>query len=126
MLALVLSNSRFREIQKEGGLILKTALTEVATSLKMLEWAIAVGCPYPSARTDVLCQAAAKQGDIELLRFAVAHKCPWERDRHQTAQFHASRPWEPTTHHGHSTIRSAALSGHVELIMVARSLGAPW
>ena len=50
-LALVLTCRRFRQVQLEAKMALRTSLRSVACSMTMLNWAVDAGCPYPVLST---------------------------------------------------------------------------
>ena len=56
------------------------------------------------SRQELLCQAAARSGQLEELKALRADGCPWDRD----------------------TCSAAALGGHLEVLQWARANGCPW
>lgn len=73
----------------------------VCSSMALLQWAVVEnGCPLDRE----LCAAIAKEGQLELLRWARWNGCPWDR----------------------RTIHNAAGGGHLEVVRWARKNGCQW
>ena len=71
-LALVLTCRRFRQIQLEAKMALRTSLRSVASSMTMLNWAVDAGCPYPHKfPSQRLCVYASAHCAMDVLRFAL-------------------------------------------------------
>jgi hypothetical protein len=119
VLPFALTCRRWRRVQQLASVTLKTGLPAVASSMRMLSWANAIGCPYPTVlKTDVLCRAAAEHNAVDVLNFALEHGCPLEQCRLFQGP---EKPWTDL-----GTIRRAAEFGHVEFIQAARAAGCEW
>ena len=128
VLPLVLTSARWREAQRVTKVRLLTAVTDLASSMGLISWAISAGCPYPaSLSTDVFCRAAAKHGAIDVMTWARENGCPWEVF-HPLPTTTRTKADQLTTYHNanQTTIRTAARGGHTRFIETARQLGCQW
>ena len=106
--------------------------------MKSVPWSTAVyarcsalNAPRSLARQELLCQAAARSGQLEKLKLLRAGGCPWDwgtcygaaKGGHfEVLQWVRANgcPWDVETCWG------AAEGGHLEVLQWARANGAPW
>ena len=79
----------------------RVGIAPFCESLSTFVWAVVNGCPWQSAAT---CETLARAGQLEGLRWARAHDCPW----------------------GEGTCGRAAEGGHLEVLRWAREQGCRW
>ena len=79
----------------------RVGITPFCNSFPTFVWAVANGCPWQFAET---CSNLARDGKLEVLRWAREHGCPWDED----------------------TCAFAADGGHLEVLRWAREHHCPW
>ena len=119
-----------RDAVERTGILVEEMTTGVAVELGCLE---TLQHKLQKARLDKseVCTFAAKGGQLEVIRWARAHGCPWDEWTSAQAAWggqlevlqwaHATGcPWDEFT------CSNAAESGHLEVLHWARANGCPW
>ena len=106
----------------------KPELKRLCNSVQRLQWAVNNGYEY---NTPEVCNIAAENGNLDVLKCAHEHGCPWNAKTCVSAVAGGHLDvlkWarEHGCHWNAKTCVSAAKGGHLDVLKYARENGCPW